>query len=78
MQTVVDDDQLMDEALALAAGPAYAISASKVPINQYLKLVANIVLPQSLAMEEISMMRADHREAVSAFQEKRTPNYVGR
>jgi hypothetical protein len=38
-----------------------------VPINQYLKLVANIVLPQSLAMEEISMMRADHREAVSAF-----------
>ena len=82
VQTVVDDDQLMDEALALAtrlaAGPSYAISASKVPINQYLKSVANIVLPQSLAMEEISMMHDDHGEAVSAFQEKRTPNYVDR
>ena len=81
VQTVVDDDQLMDEALGLAArlaaGPAYAISASKVPINQYLKSVANIVLPQSLAMEEISMMHDDHREAVAAFQEKRTPNYAG-
>lgn len=55
-----------------------AISASKAPISQYLKSVANIVLPQSLAMEEISMMHDDHREAVSAFQEKRTPNYIDR
>jgi enoyl-CoA hydratase len=81
VHAVVDDDQLMKEALAiatrLAAGPAYAISASKVPINQYLKFVANIVLPQSLAMEEISMMHPDHQEAVAAFQEKRTPNYAG-
>ena len=82
VQTVVDDDLLMEEALGLAtrlaAGPAYAISASKVPINQYLKSVANIVLPQSLAMEEISMMHPDHQEAVAAFQEKRTANYVDR
>jgi enoyl-CoA hydratase len=81
VQTVVDDDQLMDEALGLAArlaaGPSYAISASKVPINQYMKSVANIVLPQSLAMEEISMMHPHHQEAVSAFQEKRTPDYHG-
>ena len=46
---VVEDDQLMDEALGLAArpaaGPSYAIAASKVPINQWMKSVADIVLP---------------------------------
>lgn len=81
VQTVVDDDQLLEEALTLAtrlaSGPSYAISASKVPVNQYMKSVANVVMPQSLAMEEISMMHPDHVEAVSAFQEKRTPNYTG-
>jgi enoyl-CoA hydratase len=80
-QTVVADDLLLEEALGLAtrltADPVYGIAASKVPINQYLKSVADIVLPQSLAIEEISMMHPDHQEAVAAFQEKRTPNYAG-
>ena len=29
-------------------------------------------------MEEISMMHPDHQEAVAAFQEKLTANYVDR
>ena len=78
---VVDDDALMDRAMEiadrLAAGPSYAIAASKVPINKYIKFVSNIVLPLSLAMEEISMTKHDFREAVAAFQEKREPNFTG-
>lgn len=78
----VDDDQLMPRALEiagrLAAGPTYAISASKVAVNKYLRFVSNMVTPLSLAMEEVSMTKDDHREAVRAFQEKREPKFTGR
>ena len=79
---VVDDDDLMKRALEiarkLANGPMYAIMASKVPINKWMKSVSNLVLPLSLAMEEISMTKDDHAEAVKAFQEKREPKFTGR
>ncbi len=46
---LVEDDALMDRALELAdrlaAGPAVAISASKVGVNQLIKMVSNLVLP---------------------------------
>jgi enoyl-CoA hydratase/carnithine racemase len=81
IQFVVDDDQLMDKALEiatrLASGPLYAIMASKVPVNKYLKFVSNMVLPLSLSLEEVSESKNDHREAVKAFQEKRDPNFTG-
>ena len=79
---VVDDDELMERALGLARqlanGPLYAIMASKVPINKWLKFASNLILPLSLAMEEISMTKDDHAEAVKAFQEKRDPKFTGR
>jgi enoyl-CoA hydratase len=79
---VVDDGTVVDEALALAArlaaGPGIAISASKMAINGYMRMISNLVLPLSLSLEGRSMASADHREAVAAFQEKRTPNYTGR
>ncbi len=52
---VVPDDEYLKRALEiadrLAAGPARAISASKVPINKYIKFVSNMVLPLSLQLE---------------------------
>jgi enoyl-CoA hydratase len=79
---VVDDDKLMDTALALAerlaAGPAKAIAASKAALNNYLRTVSAMILPLSLQREEASMRSEDHREAVRAFQEKREPRYTGR
>ena len=82
VQFVTEDDELMPRALELAHrlanGPAYAISASKVGINQYLKMLASVIMPVSLGMEELSMTKEDHREAVQAFQEKRDPKYTGR
>ncbi len=52
---VVPDDEYLKRALEiadrLAAGPARAISASKVPINKYIKFVSNMILPLSLQLE---------------------------
>jgi enoyl-CoA hydratase/carnithine racemase len=79
---VVDDDKLMERTLEiarkLASGPLYSIMASKVPLNKWLKFASNLILPLSLAMEEISITKEDHREAVLAFQEKRQPRFTGR
>ena len=79
---VVDDGTVVDEALALAArlaaGPGLAISASKMAINGYMRMVSSLVLPLSLSLEGRTMSSADHREAVAAFQEKRPPTYTGR
>ena len=78
---VVDDDELLPRALEiagrLAAGPLQAITASKVPINQWIRTQANQILPLSLALEEASMRSADAAEAQRAFVEKREPRYTG-
>ncbi len=78
---VVDDDELLSRALELAdrlaAGAGQAISASKVPINKYIKMVSNLVLPLSLKMEEATMQSDDFSEAVIAFVEKREPRFTG-
>jgi enoyl-CoA hydratase len=79
---VVPDGTVVDEALALAArlaaGPGVAISASKMGINNFMRSVSSIVLPLSLSLEGASMRSTDHREAVTAFQEKREPRFTGR
>ncbi len=79
---VVDDEELMPKAIEiaerLASGPARAISASKVPINKYIKMVSNLVLPLSLGLEKTTMATEDAREAAQAFREKREPKFTGR
>lgn len=79
---VVDEDEVLDKATAiaerLAAGPSLAISASKVPVNKYIKMVSNLVLPLSLNLEEATMRSADAAEAGAAFREKREPKFAGR
>jgi enoyl-CoA hydratase len=78
---VVEDGTVVDEALALAVrlagGPGLAISASKAAINGYMRMISNLVLPLSLSLEGRTMASDDHREAVRAFQEKRTASFAG-
>jgi enoyl-CoA hydratase len=71
-------DKALEVADRLAAGPALAISASKVAINQYIKMVSNLVLPYSFAMEMQTFRSADAAEAATAFQEKREPRFRGK
>lgn len=79
---VVEEDEVMTKALEvaqrLAQGPTLAISASKVPINKFIKMVSNLVLPLSLNLEEATMRSKDAAEARQAFQEKRQPRFAGR
>lgn len=78
---VVEDEDLLDEAFSiatkLAAGAPYAVRSTKRSINRVLSAMANDVLPYSLAAEGMSMMTNDHKEAVSAFIEKRQPRFSG-
>ena len=79
---VVPDGECLKRALEiadrLAAGPGRAISASKVPINKYIKFVSNMVLPLSLELEMASGRTEDAREAQQSFREKREPRFSGR
>ena len=78
---LVDDDDVLDKAMEiadrLAAGPGLAISASKVGINQYIKMVSNLVLPYAFAAEIATFKSKDAIEAITAFQEKREPKFKG-
>jgi len=81
VNSVVDEGEALPAALAmarrLAAGAPYAVQSTKVSVNKFIKSVSNLVLPLSLGLEEISMTKSDHREAVAAFQEKREPRFSG-
>lgn len=79
---VVPDDQLHDAAQSMArqiaAGPPIALGYMKENINRAI----GGDLRTCLAMEADRLMRCaatdDHREAVAAFLEKRTPTFYGR
>ena len=82
LNRVVPDDALADEALAwarrLAAGPTLAYRHMKANLDRALRAD----LPTCLAAEAEGTVRSamteDHREAVSAFIEKRKPKFSGR
>ncbi len=78
----VPADQLeatgLELARQLAALPPLAVRWTKLSVNKTLKLVANAAFETSLAWEAASMLSQDHLEAVSAFIEKRQPDFTGR
>jgi len=79
---VETSEELLPKALEiaarLAAGAPKAIAASKMAVNSYLRAVSSMVMPISLRYEQMTMQTDDHREAVRAFQEKRSPKFTGR
>ena len=78
---VVPSSEVMPRAMELAHrlanGPTRAIRWTKLACNKRLRDEINLVLDASLAVETVSMLTEDHKEATRAFAEKRTPEFKG-
>lgn len=78
---LVDGDELdafcLEKARQLAGMAPYAARATKQTLNKILKAQAEMVLDIGLGWEWLSMRQDDHREAATAFVEKREPQFVG-
>jgi enoyl-CoA hydratase/carnithine racemase len=76
---VVPHEQLMDTARAMAARitahPSHGLRMTKRLIREGLHSRLDTVLELSAVFQAVSHKTADHREAVDAFLEKRTPKY---
>lgn len=74
----LDDAEVEDRALEIAArladGPRNAIGWTKQALNGWMRQAAPI-FEQSLAMEMIGIGGPEGREGISAFLEKRKPDF---
>lgn len=79
---VVPDDQLMDEARALAGriavNPPHAVRMTKRLLREGRTASLAAILEASAAAQALCHATADHHEAVDAFLEKRKPLFTGR
>lgn len=78
---VVEEDQLMDEALHLARriaqNPATAIRMSKLLLKESERASLESLLELSASLQALAHQTQDHQEAVDAFLEKREPKFTG-
>ncbi|HEX9795517.1 MAG TPA: enoyl-CoA hydratase-related protein [Anaerolineales bacterium] len=78
---VVPDDELeaatSELALRLAQGPTRAIGLTKRAFNRAHLNDLESVLDYEAHLQEIAGQTADHREGLTAFQEKRPPSFGG-
>jgi enoyl-CoA hydratase/carnithine racemase len=79
---VVPREQVMTKAgeiaRELADGPTWAIRWTKLSVNKWLKQQVNLILDASIAYEMVTFTTEDHREAATAFAEKRKPRFTGK
>lgn len=78
---VVPVDQVMDEARDMARrftrSPKWAVRWTKQAVNKWVREQVNTVLDAGLGYEVATLFTADHKEAVTAFAEKRKPRFKG-
>ncbi|MEZ5851718.1 MAG: crotonase/enoyl-CoA hydratase family protein [Hyphomicrobiaceae bacterium] len=79
---VVDNDKLMDEAMALArriaAFPPHSIRLNKRLLRESQGVSLPIALEMASSMQAMAQSTADQKEAVAALLEKRKPTYTGK
>jgi len=79
---VVDDDKLMDEAMALAkriaVNPPHALRMGKRLLREGERTSLQTLLDMSASMQALAHKTEDHVEAISAFVEKRQPVFKGK
>ncbi len=61
----------------IAANPPHAVRLTKRLLHEAMHTRLDTLLELSAAYQSLSHQQADHREAVSAFLEKRTPKFGG-
>jgi enoyl-CoA hydratase len=71
------DARVYGLATRLAEGSQLAIRTTKMSVNIGLRQLAASMMDACLAYEAISNSSHDHQEAVTAFREKRKPNFKG-
>lgn len=81
VSSVVPDSCLMqaarDLAKRIAVNPPYAVRMTKRLLREGQSMSLESLLQMSAAMQSLAHATADHKEAVAAFIEKRTPNFEG-
>ena len=78
----VADEELHETALAfahrLAAGAPLALQLTKQAVNAWIKATAAVPFELAQALEITTFHSDDHREALAALAEKRSPRFEGR
>ncbi len=72
------DAKVFDMAERLAAGASKAINGTKMAINMLLRNQLEGLVDTHFGFETASYLSADHREAATAFRDKREPKFTGR
>ena len=72
------DDTAFGMADRLASGASVAINLTKQAINLPLRRQLEGLLDASVWYEAISAFSDDHREALAALRDKRSPRFTGR
>lgn len=74
-------DEVMAKARELAEQivrqPKWAVRWTKLAVNKWLKHQVNLVLDSGLGYEIATLFTEDHKEAATAFAEKRKPQFKG-
>jgi 2-(1,2-epoxy-1,2-dihydrophenyl)acetyl-CoA isomerase len=70
-------DDASQMAKAIASGPVHAMSLAKRDFNKAILPQLEQVLDYEAHIQEIAHLRAEHKEGVSAFVEKRLPKWDG-
>ena len=71
------DDESMAFAQRLANGATMAIKYTKMSVNKLVKDALNTAFDSSMGHEMMTFFSADHKEALSAFAERRDPKFTG-
>lgn len=71
------DNKVATIAGKILSNPRWAVRWTKTVTNMPLRDIAQRLMDPSVAYEMMSNLTADHQEAVSAFQEKRKPQFSG-
>ena len=70
-------DKAIEIAMDLARLPEHAVQWTKLSVNKGLKDQLNLILDASIAYEMLTLQTHDHKEAATAFAEKRRPVFKG-